>query len=232
MMTENTSRRQNTQLSVSDGRVGMTEDGTRYTGRLRHTPLTASSFLLWGFRARPQVHPKMRSRSSCRMTKQPGRRGTVVGSKVELKQGLQSKGPHDTPEVKEPTPKADPRPQSTAPVQSLKNVGTLPAAFLNGFVKYPLDPLRELTLDQTLALAVCTATRFCSQAARKAKTSPRGRRCGLVAFMPKRFPLSHAISMRTVFEAVVGPHRASPKTAGPLPWTPGRAQPLQTPGLC
>lgn len=64
------------------------------------------------------------------------------------------------------------------------------------------------------------------------RSRPRGRRCGLVAFMPKRFPLSHAISMRTVFEAVVGPHRASPKTAGPLPWTPGRAQPLQTPGLC
>ena len=26
------------------------------------------------------------------MTKEPGRRGTMVGSKVELKQGLQSKG--------------------------------------------------------------------------------------------------------------------------------------------
>lgn len=34
----------------------------------------------------------------------------------------------------------------------------------------------------------------------------RGRPCGLVAFMPKRFPLSHTISTRMVLDAVVGPH--------------------------
>ena len=37
------------------------------------------------------------------MTKEPGRRGTVVGNKVELKQGLQSKGQVPTEQESELT---------------------------------------------------------------------------------------------------------------------------------